>query len=480
MYTRKTKIVATLGPSTDDPQILRELIKAGMNVARFNFSHGSHDEIKTRLEALRAVCSELGASVAALADTKGPEIRLGVFESGSAVLETGQEFRLTTDECVGDAKRAHITYSGLPNDVSPGVKLLLDDGLIDLTVKSKTETEIVTEIIHGGVISNRKSLNVPAVHLNLPFISSSDRADLRFIAEMGFDFLAASFTRSADDIRELREALHRVNGSKILIIAKIENADGVANVESILEEADGLMVARGDLGVEMPFEEIPILQKHLINMTRWRGKTVITATQMLESMIHNPRPTRAEVSDIANAVFDSTSAIMLSGETASGKYPVEAVKAMSAVAVHTERAIDYKERFRANTFKRDITVVNAISHAVVTTAHDIDAAAILTVTMSGASARNIAKFRPACPIIACAIDPAVVRQLNLVWGVQPLLMNEQHDTGELFAQAAAVSAKNAGLSLGDLVVIAAGVPLATAGTTNMIKVHEIGENSKIF
>ena len=480
MVTRRTKIVATLGPATDDPRILREIIESGVNVARFNFSHGSHEEISKRLADLRAMCSELGVNVATLADTKGPEIRLGLFEGGSAELVSGREFIITSEECEGNSKRAHISYPNLPKEVSPGVKILLDDGLIDLVVKSATETEIVTEVVHGGNISNRKSVNVPSVRLKMPFISSADRSDLRYIASMGFDFIAASFTRSADDVKELRDALAHLNCTKILIIAKIENAEGVANLDSIIETADGLMVARGDLGVEMPFEDIPILQKKMIEMAHLRGKNVITATQMLESMIHNPRPTRAEVSDVANAVFDGTSAIMLSGETANGKYPVEAIRTMAGVAGHTERAIDYKERFTAREYKKNLTVVNAISHATVTTAHDLGVSAILTVTLSGETARNIAKYQPACPIIACATDPTIVRQLCLSWGIQPLLIDEQHETGALFEQATETARREAGLIQGDLVVIVAGVPLATVGMTNMIKVHEIGEDTKIF
>lgn len=480
MYKRKTKIIATLGPATDGPGVLRDLVKSGMNVARFNFSHGTREDVARRLGELRAVCAELGANIAALADTKGPEIRLGNFPEGTLVLRDGDEFRLTTQDRPCDSKCACVTYAGLPDDVSAGSRILIDDGLIELAVKSAAGAEIITEVVHGGPVSSHKSINVPGVRLNLPYISERDRLDLKFISEMGFDYIAASFTRSAADIRELRETLRSLNSQGILIIAKIENADGVANLEQIIGEADGLMVARGDLGVELPFEDIPILQKRMINMTRLRGKVVITATQMLESMVHNPRPTRAEVSDVANAVFDGTSAIMLSGETANGKYPIEAIKAMAGVAKHTELSIDYIKRFGEETYKQDLTVVNAISHATVTTAHDLGAAAILTVTMSGATARNIAKFRPACPIVACATDPAVVRQLSLVWGVRPVLMTEQSETGALFEQAALHGARKAGLKDGDLVVMVAGVPLATSGTTNMIKVHEIGENAKMF
>jgi len=456
---------------------MREMLLAGVDVARFNFSHGSHDEIRERLAMFRTLCGELGLNVAALADTKGPEVRLGVFEGGGADLVSGEEFRLTTESCVGNAEKAQVSYKGLVRDVSAGDRILLDDGLIDLEVKKTMDREILTRVMHGGRISNRKGVNVPSVRLNLPFISSADRADLRFIAEMGFDYIAASFTRSAGDVYELRDALRPLKASEIQIIAKIENEEGVTNLDAIIAASDGLMVARGDLGVELPLEDIPALQKQMIRMGAQSGKTVITATQMLESMIHNPRPTRAEVSDVANAIYDGTGGIMLSGETASGKYPVEAVKLMAGVAMHTERSIDYKEQFRRGISKESLNTVNAISHAAVMTAHDLDAAAILTVTLSGATALNVAKFRPACPIIACATDPAIVRRLNLIWGTQPFLMEEQHETGMLFKLAAELSAKEAGLSKGDLVVIVAGVPLASVGTTNMIKVHEIGEDA---
>ena len=500
MQARKTKIIATLGPATDNPDVLRELVASGVDVARFNFSHGDHESIRKRLDAFRAVCAELGSNAASLADTKGPEIRLGDFEGGHAELAHGSEFRLTTGECLGNSNHAFISYPGLPGEVSEGVRILIDDGLIVLEVKSAYDSEIITKVINGGRVGNRKSVNVPSANLHLPFISGRDRADLRVIVELGFDYVAASFTRSADDIRELRAAMQPLIGCRrahdqdgrganvgraagaggIQIIAKIENAEGVANLESIIEASDGLMVARGDLGVEMPYEHIPILQKRMIQMCNTRGKAVITATQMLESMIVSPRPTRAEVSDVANAIFDGTGAIMLSGETAAGKYPVEAVRTMANVAEHTENSINYINLFRAGAYGQDHSVVNAISRSAVSTAHELGAAAILAVTLSGATARNIAKFRPSCPIVACATDPAVVRQLSLVWGVLPIKMDEQHETAALLTQAAELGAQKAGLSGGDLVVIAAGIPLGAVGATNMIKVHEIGENYEVF
>jgi pyruvate kinase len=477
---RKTKIIATLGPATDDEGVLRELLREGANVARFNFSHGDHDSVKRRLESLRRASRELGLPVAALADTKGPEIRLGKFSGGKAELKAGQTFCITTDEVDGSSERASVSFGGLPKDVVPGASILIDDGLVAMTVARTTDREIFCEVANDGVISDHKSVNVPSAHLSLPFISSGDRADLRFIAEMGFDYIAASFTRDANDILELRDALHRLNAEGIHVIAKIENADGVANVESIIGVADGLMVARGDLGVEMPLEDIPVLQKRLIKLAYRQGKVVITATQMLESMIVNPRPTRAEVSDVANAIYDGTSAIMLSGETASGRHPVEVVRVMSLIAERTEREINYKNRFKESSYKPEASIVNAIAHATVTTAHDLEARAILTVTVSGYTARNVAKFRPACPIIACTTEPSVVRQLSLVWGVKPILMDKQFDTSALFEQATALARESAGLKAGDLIVITAGVPLGYSGTTNLLKVHEIGESAKII
>ena len=495
MPARRTKIIATLGPATDDREILKELVLSGMDVARFNFSHGSHEDIRGRLAMLRSICAELGTDVAALADTKGPEVRLGVFKGGFTELEPGREFTLTTNECVGDADRASVTYAGLPGDVSEGVKILIDDGLIMLEVKGTTESTVVTKVVHGGVVGDHKSVNVPSVHLNLPFISSRDRSDLRFITEQGFDYIAASFTRNAGDIQEIRTSLQTLCSvlnasdtaaaqppvcSEIPLIAKIENAEGVDNLDSIINASDGLMVARGDLGVEMPLEHIPILQKRMINMCNRRGKAVITATQMLESMMAHPRPTRAEVSDVANAIFDGTGAIMLSGETAAGKYPIDAVRTMANIAEYTERSVNYVELFRAGAYSRNLTVVNAISHAAVMTAHELGAAAILTVTLTGATARNIAKYRPSCPIIACTVSPCVVRRLKLVWGVKPMLMDKQNETAALFAKAAELGVREAGLANGDIVVIAAGVPLGAVGATNMIKVHEIGENFSVF
>ncbi|MCL2249541.1 MAG: pyruvate kinase [Oscillospiraceae bacterium] len=475
---RKTKIVATLGPSTDNPEVLEELINVGLDVARFNFSHGSHEEQKTRLELLRKVVEKTGKTVAFLADTKGPEVRLGKFDGGKAELAADTTFTLTTDDIVGDNTRASVSYPDLPSQVIKGTRILLDDGLIELVTESVQSTNIVTRVVNGGNVSDRKSVNVPSVNLNIPYISAKDRSDLRFFVENNYDIIAASFVRSADDIRQMRDELRRIDtvvGSKIKIIAKIENSEGLANIDSILPVCDGIMVARGDLGVEIEFEELPIIQKDLISRTLGQGKPVITATQMLESMINNPRPTRAETSDVANAIYDGTSAVMLSGETAVGKNPIEALSVMANIAERIEKSIDYHKRFRKGEFASEASLTNAISHATVTTAHDLNAAAILTVSLSGNTAQNVAKFRPSCPIIACTPDPVVRRQLKLNWGITPLLTEEETETTALFNHAveAAMDAKL--INEGELVVLTAGVPVGHSGTTNLLKVHVVGE-----
>jgi len=473
---RKTKIVATLGPSTDDPDVLRKMIRSGLDVARFNFSHGNHEDHSKRARFLREICAETGSTVALLADTKGPEIRLDTFKDGKAELTAGAMFTLTSDTITGDATRASISYPGLPREVSPGAKILLDDGLIELRVESVSGVSINTLVINGGSISDRKGVNVPGIRLEIPYISAKDRADLRFFIEEGFDLIAASFVRSADDIRQIREELSRVDGNnKIKIIAKIENAEGVKNADSILSVSDGLMVARGDLGVELDYEELPIIQKNLIKMAVTQGKPVITATQMLESMVKNPRPTRAETSDVANAIYDGTSSIMLSGETAMGKYPAQALAVMAKIAERIEQDIDYRQRFRRGEYKAETSLTNAISHATVTISHDLHTAAILTVSLSGNTARNVAKFRPICPIIACTPDPVVQRQLKLVWGVIPLLTKEEEDTSTLFGRAVEAALEGEYVSKGDLVVLTAGVPVGFSGTTNLLKVHVVGE-----
>ena len=471
---RKTKIVCTLGPSTDKEGVLREMVLAGMNVARFNFSHGTHAEHKARLDVLKALREELDAPVAAMLDTKGPEIRLKDFADGSVRLTTGQEFTLTTTEVDGDAHRCSITYSDLPSDVKAGDTILLDDGLVRLTVLETTGTDIRCRVENNGIMKNHKGVNVPGVRLSMPYMSQRDREDLLFGVEQGFDYVAASFVRSAADVRELRSLLDKA-GSRIRIIAKIENQEGVSNLPEILDTADGIMVARGDMGVEIDFTEIPIIQKDMIAQCMACGKPVITATQMLDSMMENPRPTRAEITDVANAIYDGTSAIMLSGETAAGKYPVEAVKTMDAIARRTENDINHAKRMTQQTGSRTrLSVAAAMAHAACTTAQDIGADAILTVSQRGITARLVSRFHPGTPIIACLLDQQVRRQMALYWGVEPIMMPYVNSTDELVSKAVEC-AENAGLvQRGDLVVVTAGVPVGISGTTNMIRIQHVG------
>ncbi|MEG6571247.1 pyruvate kinase [[Clostridium] cellulosi] len=472
---RKTKIVCTLGPSTDDENVVREMMLSGMNIARFNFSHQTYADHKRRVDMLKKLRKELDLPIAFLLDTKGPEIRLGTFQNKSVVLKEGQTFTLTTKEIEGTDSIVSVSFKGLPGDVKPGNHILIDDGLIDMVVENVKNTDIICKVLNGGKVSNNKGVNIPGAHLSLPFLSEKDKNDLLFGIENGFDFIAASFTRTASDIIEIRKILEENGGSSIRIIAKIENSEGVDNIDSILKVADGIMVARGDMGVEIPFEEIPRLQKMLIKKAYNAGKLAITATQMLDSMTVNPRPTRAEVTDVANAIYDGTSAIMLSGETAAGKHPVEAVKTMSRIAERTEANIDYVKRLAQRQPEENPSVTNAISHATCTTAHDLGAAAILTVTKSGQTARFISKFRPACPIIGCTPDEQVYRQLNMSWGVVPVMTKEMQNTDALFEHAVNSAVAKGLLHDGDLIVITAGIPLGVSGTTNLLKVQIVGD-----
>lgn len=469
---RKTKIVCTIGPACETEEKLRELMLAGMDVARFNFSHGTHEEQKAKLEKVLKVRKELGLQVATLLDTKGPEIRLRDFEGGRAELVPGQKFVLTTEEILGNSERAAISYKNLRKDISVGTHILIDDGLIEMRADEITDTDIVCTVINGGAVSNHKGVNVPGVVLSMPYISEVDRQDILFGIEMGYEFLAASFARTKEDILEVRKILDE-HHNDMKIIAKIENMQGIENLEEILEVSDGVMVARGDMGVEIPIEEIPALQKRMIRMAVSQGKHVITATQMLESMIKNPRPTRAEVTDIANAIYDGTTAIMLSGESAAGKYPVEAVQTMARIAECAEKDLNYRSKMDELASGGNPDTTTAISYATCTTAMDLHASAIITVTMSGFTATKVAKYKPSCPIISCSVNPRVCKQLNLLWGCQPLLLPEKDDTEELF-DAAVEEAKKAGyVRAGELVVITAGVPLGKSGTTNMIRVIEV-------
>lgn len=471
---RKTKVICTLGPATDDDKVLRELMLGGMNAARFNFSHAEHAYHKRNMERVVKLREELNLPIATLLDTKGPEIRIGKFKEGKVFLSKGELFTLTTREIDGSAEACTVTYKDLPGDVFPGATILLDDGLIALSVVSVGDTDIVCRVMNDGQVSNNKGVNVPGVSLSMPYVSEKDRSDIIFGIENGFDFIAASFTRSADDILEIRKILEEHNCHRINIIAKIENREGVDNLDAILRVADGVMVARGDMGVEIPLEEVPVLQKMMIKKAYTAGKQVITATQMLDSMMKNPRPTRAESTDVANAIYDGTSAIMLSGETAAGLYPVEALKTMVRIACRAEQDIDYVKRFKARAYEEAPDVTNAISHATCTTAHDLGATAIITVTKSGKTARMISKYRPSAPIIGCTTSAHVCRQLNLSWGVTPLHIQEESDTDSLFDHAVDAAQKTGVIENGDLVVITAGVPLGISGTTNLMKVHVVG------
>ncbi|MEG2087509.1 MAG: pyruvate kinase [Angelakisella sp.] len=473
---RKTKIICTLGPASTDKKIIRSMLEAGMNVARFNFSHGSYEEHLGKLITIRELRTELNRPVATLLDTKGPEIRLRKFEGGRTELVAGSTFTLTTREVLGDATQVAVTYQNLPHDVAKGTRILLDDGLIELRVlEVKNNTDVVCTVLNNGKISDRKGVNLPGTRISMPYLSETDRNDILFGIEQGFDFVAASFARSAQDIMDIRQVLTQHGGRSIKIIAKIENAEGVANIDQILKTADGIMVARGDLGVEIDLQEIPILQKMLIRKCYQSGKMVITATQMLESMSTNPRPTRAEASDVANAIYDGTSAIMLSGETAAGSYPVEAVKTMATIAERVENDIDYRKRFRNREDEASPSITDAISHATCTTAHDLHAAAIIPVSKSGRTARMISKYRPAVPIIACTSNECTYRQLSLSWGVTPIMMDEVDNTDDLLEQAIQAALENSHLLHdGDLVVLTAGIPVGMSGTTNLLKVQTVG------
>lgn len=469
---RKTKIICTIGPASESEGKLKELMLAGMNVARFNFSHGTHEEQKKKLTSVIKVSNELGLPVATLLDTKGPEIRLKDFENGKAELEAGKQFILTTEEVMGNAERATITYKNLKSDVKEGMTILIDDGKIEMVIEKITDTDIICRVINGGKVSNHKGINAPGAILSMPYISEVDYQDIKFCAEMGYDFLAASFARTKEDILAVRKILQE-NNSHAKIIAKIENMQGIENLDEILEVSDGIMVARGDMGVEIPLEEVPVIQKSMIKKAVAKGKHVITATQMLESMISNPRPTRAETADVANAIYDGTTAIMLSGETAAGQYPVEAVKTMARIAERAEQDIDYSGRMKKADQGIQTDVTTAISHATCTTAADLKATAIITVTMSGFTAGMISRFKPACPIIGCSVNPRVCRQLNLSWGVTPLLIEKEETADDLFDEATNVAKEKGLVKEGDIVVLTAGVPLGKAGTTNMLRVIEI-------
>lgn len=473
---RNTKIVCTLGPTSESEEVLKKLINAGLNVARMNFSHGNHEEHKKRFDMVKKVRKELDKPVAIMLDTKGPEIRTGNFENGEILLKENQEFILTTRDVLGNEKICNITYKGLPNDVKSGDDVLIDDGLIELKVlEVMNETDIKCLVRNQGPVKNHKGINVPGVKINLPAITEKDIADIKFGIENDMDFIAASFIRKASDVIDIRRILEENGAEHVQIISKIENQEGVDNIKEIIDVSDGIMVARGDLGVEIPTEDVPLVQKSLIKWCNVVGKPVITATQMLDSMIRNPRPTRAEVTDVANAIIDGTDAIMLSGETAAGKYPVEAVETMANIAERIEDSLDYKRAQRSRILGKDITITNAISHATCNTAQSLEASAIITATSSGYTAKAVSKFRPECPIIATTPSERVMRKLALVWGVYPVLSKESQSTDEII-DISVEDALNKGLiNQGDLVVITAGIPVGVSGSTNLIKVHVVGE-----
>lgn len=473
---KKTKIICTIGPASESRDIFEQLAINGLDVARLNFSHGDHEEHERRINTIKEVRWELNKSIAILLDTKGSEIRTGEFKDGEVELEEGQNFTITTRDVLGDNTICNISYDGLPKDVKIGTTILIDDGLVGLRVKriiDNTDIECVVE--NGGVISNHKGVNVPNVKLNLPSITEKDRLDIEFGIKKDVDFIAASFVRKASDVLAIREVLEKNNIYHIQVISKIENQEGLDNIDEIIRVSDGIMIARGDLGVEISTEEIPLAQKELIRKCNKAGKPVITATQMLDSMIRNPRPTRAEATDVANAIFDGTDAIMLSGETAMGKYPVEAVKIMSDIAKRTEKAIDYGGLLEAKSIERERLVTDAISHATCRIAADLGASAILTATSTGFTARMVSKFRPAETIVAAVTDERVRRRLALSWGVNAVLTKRLHSTDDVIAVSVDKALEAGLINNGDLVVITAGVPVGASGTTNLIKVHTVGE-----
>ncbi len=472
---RKTKIICTLGPASDNEEILRNMMLGGMNVARMNFSHGTHEQHKKRAELFKKVRAELRLPIPLLLDTKGPEIRTGDFKEGQVTLTENNEFVLVNKDIVGDEKSCTITYKELYKDVTKGSKILINDGLVELEVLEIRSKDIYCIVKNGGVLGNRKGINVPGADIRLPALTTQDIADIKFGIENDFDIIAASFVRKASDVVEIRKILEKNGGSDILVISKIENREGIRNFDEILKVSDGIMVARGDLGVEIPVEEVPIVQKNIIEKCYRNGKPVITATQMLDSMIRNPRPTRAEASDVANAIYDGTSGVMLSGETAAGKYPLETIAVMAKIAEKAESSMDYWKRFTTQQTELNTSVTNAISHATCTTALDLKASAIITVTQSGHTARMISRFRPACPIIATTVNPKVQRQLSLSWGVLPYLVPVANTTDEMFDMGIEKALESGLVKNGELAVITAGVPAGISGTTNTLKVHIVGK-----
>lgn len=471
---KKTKIVCTIGPASRDADTMREMLEAGMNVARLNFSHGTHEEHRKTIETFRRVRDEQDRPAAILLDTKGPEIRLGDFENGSEILEEGDEFTLTSEECPGTKERVSTTYKALPSQVSLGTSILIDDGRVRLRVADTTEDEVRCIVVNGGKVSNRKGVNIPNQSLDLEYISEADRQDILFGIEMDVDYVAASFVRSGADVKVLRSLLNENGGDRIKIISKIENTEGIENFKEILALSDGIMIARGDMGVEVDFEKLPGIQKKFIKECCKAGKTVITATQMLESMTHSPAPTRAEITDVANAVFDGTSAVMLSGESAAGDYPVETVKAMAKIVSQAEEDAEEVNQYKfleVETNDRDVS--NAMGHAACTTAHDIKASAIVAITTSGYTAEMMAKYKPVEPIIAATPDSKTYHQQALTRGVYPVLTQRSSNWNDLMEKAIEGAERMKFVKKGDCIVLSAGMPLQVPGTTNLIRVKTI-------
>lgn len=467
---RKTKIICTLGPSTDNIETLEKMVEAGMNVARLNFSHGTHEEQLKRINMVKQAREKQKCPLAILLDTKGPEIRIGTFKEGAAVLEQGQIFTLTQEDLAGDNNKVSVTHKNLSKILKAGDTILIDDGLIELEVTGFSDADVVCKVVNGGRLSNKKSINLPGIKLDMPYMTDRDREDLLFGIKCDVDYVAASFVRNADDVKCVRELLDNNGGKDIKLIAKIENNEGVENIDEILEISNGIMVARGDMGVEISFERLPAIQKTLIKKCFEAGKPVITATQMLESMVHNPRPTRAEVSDVANAIYDGTSAIMLSGETAAGEYPIESVKTMAKIAETTENNIHYKKRFLSQKIK-NTSITDAVSHAACTMAMDLEAAAIVAVTTTGHTARMLSKFRPSCPIIAVVVDEKAYHQTSMTWGTIPVKNDMQETMDDMFESGMRKAITTRLLKKDDMIVLTGGLPVGISGTTNVVKVQ---------
>ncbi|WP_236785273.1 pyruvate kinase [Anaerococcus ihuae] len=473
---KKTKIICTIGPASESPEVLEQLIKNGMNVARLNFSHGSHEEHLEKIKTIKRLRRKLNVPLGLMLDTKGPEIRIGTFEEKEYFLKPDDIFTITTRDVVGNKDIVSVSYPGLPNDVEKGSIISVDDGLIQLeVVEIKDGTDIVCRVQNNGVISDHKGVNLPGRVTNLPAITPKDVDDIKFGIENGIDMIAASFIRKKEDIYDIRKVLEDHGGEDILILSKIESQEGVDNLDEIIEASDGIMVARGDLGVEIRTELIPLVQKEVIRKCNKAAKPVITATQMLDSMQRNPRPTRAETTDVANAIIDGTDCVMLSGETAAGKYPIEAVKTMRDICITTELSDDFEENIYKTEIDREITTTNAISKSTCTIASQLKAKAIITCTASGNTAKAVSKFRPRTNIIACTIDEKVARRLSVSWGVYPIIVEKAHETDELIERAIVGSLKENYVQEGDLTVLTAGIPLGVSGTSNLIKVHVIGD-----